>query len=74
MRTLKFILEEKGVDNYALPSPPRRIELCTEEIRLNEILEEFENFLKACGYCFDGKIVIDEEANMMASLDDGSEI
>lgn len=35
-----------------------KVELETQEVTLPAILEEFENFLRGCGFSFDGNIEV----------------
>lgn len=51
---LKF-MKEKDIDN---PHDCTSIVFATESVILTDVLKDFENFLKACGYFFDGNIEI----------------
>lgn len=48
-----FKFEHKSHDNT-------KVTLETEAVCLTDILEEFEMFLKGCGFSFDGNIVIED--------------
>ena len=44
---------ENDFDNYDL-------EMIINDVDLYEILENFENFLRGCGFVFDGRLIIEE--------------
>lgn len=46
---------------YRIDQPYKSLEYNTESVDLDEILEDFEYFLRGVGFHFDGKIVISEE-------------
>lgn len=56
MFTLKY--EFNGYESETLVQPPKTVtmDLATEEANLDELSEFFGDFLRACGYHFDGEV------------------
>lgn len=56
MFTLKY--EFNGYESETLVQPPKTVtmDLATEEANLDELFEFFGDFLRACGYHFDGEV------------------
>ena len=57
---IKFI-KERDADN---PYDNTDIVMSTDEITLTEIVQEFQHFLLACGYVFDGDLDFVEEESL----------
>jgi len=56
MSKFKFVCEEA---EYYSPKSIKTTEFSA--VLLDDILKEFEMFLKGCGFQFDGNVVIDQE-------------
>ena len=50
----KFIAEHEAIPFLSETTSKRKVEFSTDE--LNVVLNEFEMFLKGCGYIFDGHL------------------
>lgn len=61
----RFVIKDYAYDNSNNEEIIMRIE---PESSLNDVLNAFERFLKACGYYFDGRLEIVNETN---NEDDG---
>jgi hypothetical protein len=56
MSKFKFICEEA---EFYSPKSTRTTEFSA--VLLDDVLKEFEMFLKGCGFQFDGNVIIDQE-------------
>jgi hypothetical protein len=70
MFTLKH--EFGGYESETLVQPPKTVtmDLHTEEANIDELCEFFGDFLKACGYHFDGEIRLVNGDDMYVRLED----
>jgi hypothetical protein len=65
---IKMIYYTTGCISY----PESKVEITLDtESTLTEVIEKFENFLKACGYVFDGHLdIVQEEEYCTDNLKD----
>lgn len=61
MFTLKY--EFRGYESNSLIQPPKTVEMTldSDEANLDELCQFFGDFLRGCGYVYDGNVQITEE-------------
>jgi hypothetical protein len=64
----KFIAEHESIPFMCEISSKRKVEFSADS--LDDILVEFEMFLKGCGYCFDGHLDFVQVENFETDEDD----
>ena len=71
----KLIHESRGYEGSDFTQSPKRIEMTldTEEASLDELLEFYGDFLKACTFVFDGQVQIVNDEDSLQSLRDDFE-
>jgi len=54
MSKFTFVCQEEPMPFYDIVSSKRTVEFDADS--LNQIVSEFENFLRGCGFCFNGQL------------------
>jgi hypothetical protein len=70
MSKFKFVCEEDAPLFNSSPSSVRTVEFSA--VQLDDIVEEFEMFLKGCGFHFDGRLDFVEEKYEQPIFDFGA--